>query len=126
MTDVNIGKIIHDRRSELGLTMKELAEKVGVAEGTISRWESGEIKNMRRDAVAALAKALNLSPKILMGWDDNEEPRAYYLNPETARMAQAIYDNPELGYLFDAAKDASPEDLRMATEILQKFKHPKE
>ena len=126
MTDVNIGRVIYERRTALGLTMKELADKVGVAEGTISRWESGEIKNMRRDAVAALAKALNISPSLLMGWEDGEEPKTYYLDPKTAEMAQAIYDNPDLGYLFDAAKDASPEDLRMATEILQKFKHPKE
>lgn len=125
MTDVNIGKIIHDRRIELGLTMKELADKCDVSEATISRYESGNIKNMRRDVVAALAKALDISPKILMGWGP-DEPETYYLNPETARIAQAIYDNPDLCFLFDAAKDASPEDLRMATEILQKFKHPKE
>ena len=67
MTDVNIGKIIHDRRIELGLTMKELADKCDVSEATISRYESGNIKNMRRDVVAALAKALDISPKILMG-----------------------------------------------------------
>ena len=33
--------IIKQKRIELGLTMKELASKVGVSEATISRWESG-------------------------------------------------------------------------------------
>ena len=90
MTDLNIGKLIHDRRIELGLTMKELADKVGVSEGTISRWESGEIKNMRRDAVANLAKALLINPKVLMDWDDDEP--SYYVDPETAALAQELKD----------------------------------
>ena len=67
--------IIKSKRLELGMTMKELAEKVGVSEGTISRWESGEIANMRRNVIVSLAKALNTTPAVLMGWtepDPNE------------------------------------------------------
>ena len=66
---MNIKDIIKNQRSKLGLTMKEVAEKVGVSEGTISRWESGEIANMRRDKIMLLADALELSPAVIMGWD---------------------------------------------------------
>lgn len=67
---------IRNRRIELGYTMKELAEKVGVNEGTISRWESGDIANMRRDKIVALAKALNIPPITLMEMDVPEpEPK---------------------------------------------------
>lgn len=65
--------IIKDKRLEYNLTMKELAEKVGVSEGTISRWESGEIANMRRGAIMSLSKVLNIPPNVLMGWDKNED-----------------------------------------------------
>ena len=54
------------RRNELGLTQKEIAEQVGVSEGTVSRWESGSIANMRRDRIAAYAKALHTSPEFIM------------------------------------------------------------
>ena len=37
---MDIGKLIRDKRIEYGLTMKEVAQRVGVSEGTISRWES--------------------------------------------------------------------------------------
>lgn len=37
--------LIKMRRLELDMTMKELAQKVGVSEGTVSRWESGDIAN---------------------------------------------------------------------------------
>ena len=65
----NANDLICKRRLELGMTMKELANKVGVSEATISRWESGDIANMRRDKIALLARALNVTPAYLMGWD---------------------------------------------------------
>lgn len=62
-------------RENLGYTLEELAKLVGVSAPTIQRYESGEIKNVRRDKIANLAKALNVSPSYLMGWEDeNEEP----------------------------------------------------
>ncbi len=54
------------RRKELGLTMKQVAEYVGVSEGTVSRWESGAIANMRRDRIKDLATILQTSPNFIM------------------------------------------------------------
>ena len=50
-----MGNYLTDRRKELELTMKQVAEAVGVSEGTVSRWESGAIANMKRDKIYALA-----------------------------------------------------------------------
>lgn len=61
---------IRNRRKTLNMTMKELAKKVGVSEGTISRWESGDISNMKRDKIKALADALEVSPSEMMGWQE--------------------------------------------------------
>ena len=120
MTDVNIGKLIHDRRIELGMTMKELGEKCDVSEATISRYESGNIKNMRRDVVAALAKALQINPKVLMDWHDDDEP-GYYVDPETARLAQAAANDPDLRLLLDAKRDLSPEDMKMIIDLAKRL-----
>lgn len=65
---MNIGLLISTKRKERGLTQKELASRVGVSEATISRWESGEIKNMKRKFVGALADALGVSPLLFMDW----------------------------------------------------------
>ena len=62
--------IIKNRRIELKLTMKEVADSVGVSEGTVSRWESGDISNMKRDKIFSLAKVLRISPLVILGWDD--------------------------------------------------------
>ena len=51
--------------------MKEVAKAVGVSEGTVSRWESGEIANMGRSRIYALSQILDLSPAEIMGIADD-------------------------------------------------------
>lgn len=88
--------IIKEKRLEHGLTMKELAQKVGVSEGTISRWESGEIANMRRGAMVALSKVLDISPEILMGWDQEDKRKSeVYEN----KCAIPVLDDPDIRIL---------------------------
>ncbi len=53
---------IKKRREELGLTLEEIGQFVGVGKGTVQKWESGFIKNMRRDKIVSLAQALQVSP----------------------------------------------------------------
>lgn len=60
--------IIKQKREEKEMTMKQLAEKIGVSEGTISRWESGNIANMRRDKIYTLSKTLDIPLHVIMGW----------------------------------------------------------
>ena len=116
--------ILRNRRIELNLTMKQVADAVGVSEATVSRWESGDIDNMRRDKIAALAKALDLDPRIIMGWEGGKEiaQQKYYTDPETAQIAQEIFDDPELHALFDAARDSKPENLKAAAAMLKALK----
>lgn len=71
---MNIGKIIEERRKELGLTLEEIGNAVGVSKSTVKKWESGYISNMRRDKIALLAKALNIKPTQLINTDDEPEP----------------------------------------------------
>ncbi len=119
----NVKEIIKERRQQLGLTMKEVAEAVGVSEATVSRWESGDIENMRRDKIAKLAEALKISPAVLMGWEDNgtQSDVPYYLDEETAEIAQEVYDRPELKILFDASRKASKEDIQFVVEMIDRM-----
>ena len=67
---MNTSNIIHNKRVELGLTLKDVADYVGVSEGTVSRWESGDIANMKRSRINRLAEVLEISPLVLLGRDD--------------------------------------------------------
>ena len=50
------------RRQELGLTLEEVGDYVGVGKSTVRKWEHGDIENMKRDKIALLSKILKLSP----------------------------------------------------------------
>lgn len=60
------GLAIAMRREQIGMTQEELAKAVGVSKASISRWESGDISNMRRDRIQKLADALRVSPLALL------------------------------------------------------------
>lgn len=70
---MEVKDIIKKRREELGLTYEQLGNMVGVGKSTVRKWETGLISNMRRDNIVALAKALNVSPALIMGWNENTE-----------------------------------------------------
>lgn len=62
-----------ERRKQLGYTQKEIASMVNVSEATVSRWESGEIANMRRDRINVYAKALKVDPSFIMTGECGDE-----------------------------------------------------
>jgi len=59
---VKIGRLIKNRREALGLTQQELANLIDVSYSAVSRWEAGEVANMGRSKILALADTLRLSP----------------------------------------------------------------
>ncbi len=63
----DIGNLIYNRRKELGLTLEEVGNAVGVSKSTVKKWENGFISNMRRDKIEKLAKILEVSPVRLLG-----------------------------------------------------------
>ncbi len=71
---MSVQDIIKRRRLELDLTLKQVAKALGVSEGTVSRYESGEIQNMGIDKIEALSRVLRCSPGYLMGWEDTANP----------------------------------------------------
>lgn len=70
---MNTNELLKYKRKELDLTMKQVAEFVGVSEATVSRWESGNIANMGRDKIALLAQILKLSPGTIAGYETPDD-----------------------------------------------------
>lgn len=69
---MEIKDIIKNRRKELNLTYEDIAIIVGVGKSTVRKWETGMIENMKRDKIVLLAKALQVTPTYLMGWEDEK------------------------------------------------------
>lgn len=107
---------INEYKKRLGMTTEELSRRSGVPIGTLNKILSGATQDPKLETLKAIAKALGLS---LSDFDDSP---GYYENPETAIIAQEIFENPELRVLFDAARDASPEDLQTTYDMLMALK----
>lgn len=63
---------IKNRRKALGLTLEELAERIGTSKQTIHRYENGTISNIPKEKIEALAQALDTTPAALMGWQGED------------------------------------------------------
>lgn len=61
------------KRNELGKTLEEVGQMVGVTKATIQRYENGNIQNIPSDKIELLASALNTTPAYLMGWEDDKK-----------------------------------------------------
>lgn len=91
----NIGEYLAKRRQDLGLMQNEVGSYVGVSEGTVSRWESGYIKNMKRNNIYKLAQILRISPLVLLNDtipDDQENnmPQAKNIIPFNAKRVPLV------------------------------------
>ncbi len=68
---MEFNQLLKNARAKANKTLEQVAKDCGVSKATVQRWESGEIKNVRRDKISKLSASLNVSPSYLMGWEDN-------------------------------------------------------
>lgn len=71
MDAIYTGKVISDRRKELNLTQKELAETLNVTDKAISRWENG-LNYPDIGIMDHLANSLGISVIELLGLEEED------------------------------------------------------
>ena len=70
---MNTADIIKKRREELGLSQEELAAKLGYkSRSSINKIELG-LSDIPFSKIPLFAKALEIEPEILMGWEKNKK-----------------------------------------------------
>lgn len=80
MNQLNIGKFISKRRKEKLLTQEQLAEKLGVSNKTISKWETGKCMP-DYSLIKPLCNELGISVSELMDGEE-QEPKSLRLYDE--------------------------------------------
>ena len=73
MAGSDMSRRIKELRMARNMTLEDVAKIVGVGKSTVRKWETGMIENMKRDKIAALAKALGTTPIFLMGWEEEQK-----------------------------------------------------
>ncbi len=130
---MTIGDKILYLRQKLDMKQKELADKVGITEATLSRYENGK-RNPRGDIAAKLAKALGVTTDYLLNENSNDVSQHKVSTPTKKEQkdhdtfmedAKALFMNGELDEddkekIF---KDIS--DLFWESKKINKEKHSK-
>ena len=111
---------------------------MSITPSAIGMWEQGR-REPDYETLESLADFFNVDIDFLIGRTDyttrlvgkdsilnaqvvREERAGYYTNPEVAKLAQEIYENPDLRILLDASRDVSKEDLELVAEMVKKLK----
>ena len=100
-----------------GKNQADLCKYMNVSSATVSDWCNAN-KMPRADKIQTIARWLGVGIGDLMEESTNE----YYINEDTREIAQEIYENKDLSLLFDAARDAEPEDLKTVHTMLMALK----
>lgn len=102
-----------------GIRIARLEKECGFANGYVKGLKSGKIPAERVRIIGDYLEVpySKIDPEIFP-----EEEAQYYIRQETSRIAQEVFDDPDLRLLFEAAKGAKPENIRLAAEMLRQFK----
>ena len=113
---------IREARLNRGMSQAELAVKVGyTSRASINKIEKGLV-DVPRSKLLAIAKALGVSPAWLLGFLD-EIPTIEPVEIEPINVDevfQSVFEKHRI--LFDAADDATPEEIKKAAEYLEFLK----
>ena len=107
-------------RDILGLKDADVCKRTGISPGTMSDWKSGRYE-LKLDKLKKIADALGVGVSAFM----DDESTAFQIDAEVASFAKLISENPELRSLVRVATDSKAEDVRMATDMLSRFKEKK-
>lgn len=111
-------EIFEKLREQRGVSLYQIGKDLGINPSSFSNWKAGRY-TPKQDKLKRIADYFGVSVEYLM---TGETSGGYYINPETAAVAQQIFENKELRLLFDAAADATPEDLQLVHQMLLALK----
>ena len=120
-----MGMRIHNKRRELDLTLEELGKKLGVQKSAISKWEKGEVVNIKREYIDKMAKIFDVSPQWLMGYETAPEVTLTYEAPGHDTIKTTVGGKPIIGpaskraELYQAALEVKTENIDVAIQLLK-------
>lgn len=113
----------------MGLSDYAVGRQCGIAPSTFTDWKRGKY-TPKADKLTRLAEFFDVPLQYFFGEYIVESPTPviedasahYYIDEETREAAEELRTNKELRLLFDAGRDASPDDLRTVHQMLLALK----
>lgn len=96
------------------IAISRLEKACGFSNGYIRGLKRGD---MPSNKLAKVADFLGVSTEYLSG----EEEPVYYLNPETAKLAQEMFEDKDMRALFDMKRNMKPEVFKAHYDMMKKL-----
>ena len=85
--NMDIGNYIKELRTSQGLSQEELGKILGVQRAAVYKWESGMVKNLKRETIKKLAEYFGVSPANFVKLDTPEVATVYVEFPVMGEVA---------------------------------------
>lgn len=86
-----VGEKIKMLRKKEGLTMEQLAKRVGVSKASVHKWEAGKVDNMKRTHIAKVAEVFGVSPAYLLGFEGKQTVAVDIEHPASSEERMLVY-----------------------------------
>ena len=98
-----------------GVKDADVVRATGITKSTFSDWKSGR-SEPKKEKLQKIADFFDVSLDYLM---TGEEQNGYYLNEETAKLAQEMFEDEDMRSLFDMKRNMTPERFKAHIEFMK-------
>lgn len=107
-----VKKICKERK----IPISRLEKDCGFSNGYIRKLQEGKFPS---DRLMIIADYLNLSASYLMTGEEKEDSSIYYINEETAKLAQEMYEDEDMRSLFDMKRNMPPDRFKAHMDFMK-------
>ena len=114
---------IRDIAKSKGYSINKLEKELGFARSSINKFNKN---NPSADKIQQIADFLGVTTDYLMTGEEKVSD-GYYLNDDTAKMAQEMYEDPDMRSLFDMKRNMDPDRFKAHVNFMKelyKKEHP--
>lgn len=105
-------------RDSKGLKDSNVAAGTNIGKSTFSDWKSGR-SVPKSDKLQKIAEFLGISFEWLSTGEEKNDSQEYYLNEETAKLAQEMYEDEDMRSLYHMKRNMPPERFKAHMEFMK-------
>ncbi len=101
-----------------GLTSYKVAKEAGVTQTALSNWKSGKSTPTTK-TLQKIADYFGVTIDYLMTGEEKDSESVYYLNDETAKLAQEMFEDEDMRSLFHMKRTMPPERFKAHMDFMK-------
>lgn len=110
----NLRKIMIERDK----TQADVARDLNISKATLSSWMNGT-RVPRMEKIDLLCKYFGVSRSEIM--EAQDDANQYYTNARTARLAQEMFDDPDMRALYDMKRNMDPQKFQAHIDMMKRL-----